>query len=144
VGIRASGGYNRPKGSEAPERACGLSDVRFAVDRERRDAGGTSSSWRAEMLKAYDQATIAQRLTELPSWRLEDGKLRREFVFGNFVEAFGFMTRVALLAERADHHPEWSNVYKRVTIMLSTHEVGGLSERDFELAAEIDALAGVG
>jgi len=96
------------------------------------------------MLKAFDQATIARRLTELPSWRVEDGKLRREFVFGNFVEAFGFMTRVALLAERADHHPEWSNVYKRVTIMLSTHEVGGLSERDFELAAAINALAGVG
>lgn len=92
------------------------------------------------MLSALDQKTVGQRLLELPLWILENGKLRRDFVFSDFVEAFGFMTRVALLAERADHHPEWSNVYKHVTILLSTHEVGGLSDRDFLLAAAIDAL----
>ena len=87
-----------------------------------------------------------QALGTLPGWAEVQGRdaIGKTFVFKDFNEAFGFMTRVALLAERADHHPEWSNVYKRVTIMLSTHEVGGLSERDFELAAEIDALAGVG
>ena len=93
------------------------------------------------MLSALDQGTIGQRLADRPQWTLENGKLRQEFVFRDFVEAFGFMTRVALLAERADHHPEWSNVYKRVVILLSTHEVGGISDRDFLLAAAIDELA---
>ena len=92
------------------------------------------------MLSALDQETIGQRLADRPQWTLENGKLRQEFVFRDFVEAFGFMTRVALLAERADHHPEWSNVYKRVVILLSTHEVGGISDRDFLLAAAIDEL----
>jgi 4a-hydroxytetrahydrobiopterin dehydratase len=93
-----------------------------------------------EMVKAFTQQEIVDELRALPLWRLENARLRRDFVFADFVEAFGFMTRVALLAERADHHPEWSNVYKRVTIQLSTHEVSGISERDTQLAAEIDAL----
>jgi 4a-hydroxytetrahydrobiopterin dehydratase len=92
------------------------------------------------MVKAFTQEELVGELRALPSWRLENARLRRDFVFADFVEAFGFMTRVALLAERADHHPEWSNVYKRVTIQLSTHEVSGISERDTKLAAEIDAL----
>jgi 4a-hydroxytetrahydrobiopterin dehydratase len=75
------------------------------------------------------------------SWTETDGALRREFEFGDFSEAFGFMVRVALLAEQADHHPEWSNVYNRVTITLTTHDARStVTERDRELAARIDQL----
>ena len=66
--------------------------------------------------------------------------ISRRFVFGDFVAAFGFMTRVAILAEKADHHPEWSNVYNRVDIVLTTHDAGGLSQRDIDLAQAIDGL----
>ena len=83
---------------------------------------------------------IEQELATLPEWRLDAGKLYRQFVFPNFVEAFGFMSRVALLAETLNHHPEWSNVYNRVAIHLTTHDAGGISERDFRLARQIDAL----
>jgi len=83
---------------------------------------------------------IQSHLAALPDWSLEDGQLHRRFVFRDFVTAFGFMSQVALLAERADHHPEWSNTYKTVDIHLSTHEAGGISERDFALAKEINAL----
>lgn len=84
----------------------------------------------------------AEALGSLPEWAAvsqPDG-IRREFRFKTFVEAFGFMTRVALLAEAADHHPEWSNVYNRVSITLTTHDAGGLSARDIALAGKIDAL----
>jgi len=83
---------------------------------------------------------IQQRLRALPSWTLRSGKLFRELSFESFVKAFGFMSSVALVAERMDHHPEWSNVYGRVVIELTTHDVGGVSERDFELARHIEAL----
>jgi 4a-hydroxytetrahydrobiopterin dehydratase len=81
-------------------------------------------------------------LATLPDWVLASAgdRIERGFRFGDFIAAFGFMTRVALLAERADHHPEWSNVYNRVSIGLTTHDVGGLSVRDIALAREIDAL----
>ena len=85
---------------------------------------------------------IRQRLGEVPGWHVDADKLRREFQFANFVTAFGFMTRVALLAEKADHHPEWFNVYNKVRIELTTHDAGGLSARDFDLAQKIDAAAG--
>jgi len=85
-------------------------------------------------------AEVERRLGELPAWVLDRHKLYRQFTFDNFVEAFGFMTRVALLAEAMDHHPEWSNVYNRVNIHLTTHDAGGISARDFTLAARIDAL----
>ncbi len=85
-------------------------------------------------------AEIEQALTALPAWSLDQDKLYREFAFGNFIEAFGFMSRVALLAERMDHHPDWSNVYNRVRIHLTTHDAGGLSERDLRLARQIDDL----
>jgi len=83
---------------------------------------------------------VAAELAGLPGWELAAGKLRRELKFGNFVEAFSFMTRVALAAERADHHPEWFNVYNRVVVDLRTHECDGISHRDFELARTIDDL----
>jgi 4a-hydroxytetrahydrobiopterin dehydratase len=76
----------------------------------------------------------------LPGWQVRQGRLVREFRFADFSQAFAFMTRVALLAERLDHHPDWSNAYNRVTIELSTHDAGGLTELDFELARQIGAL----
>lgn len=90
-----------------------------------------------EMLPATARASLA---VDLPHWTVDGEHLRRSFKFATFVEAFGFMSRVALLAERADHHPEWSNVYNKVEIALTTHDAGGLSLRDVKLAGEIDAL----
>ena len=83
-----------------------------------------------------------QALAALSDWHLRDDKLAivREFRFADFSAAFAFMTRVALLAEKADHHPEWSNVYNRVEITLTTHDAGGLSRRDVAMATAIDAL----
>ncbi len=78
---------------------------------------------------------------ELPSWNLIDGKLQRELRFADFSEAFAFMARVALAAEAMGHHPEWSNVWNRVSISLTTHDTGGLSNLDLELARRIDAIA---
>ncbi len=88
------------------------------------------------------QAEREQSLAELPDWTLrEDGlAITRAFKFRNFSEAFAFMTRVALAAEKLDHHPEWSNVYNRVTITLTTHDAGGLSERDIKMARAINKL----
>jgi len=83
---------------------------------------------------------VQARMVEIPAWKLEDEALHRRFLFKNFQEAFAFMVRVAILAEKADHHPEWSNVYRTVDIRLSTHEAGGISERDFALAIAIDNL----
>lgn len=84
----------------------------------------------------------ASWLDALPEWSLaRDGKaIERKFAFADFSEAFAFMARVALLAEQRDHHPEWSNVYNRVEIALTTHDAGGLSLRDVEMAERIDAL----
>ena len=71
---------------------------------------------------------------------LDSGKLSKTFVFSNFIEAFGFMSKVALYAEKANHHPEWFNVYKTVEVKLVTHEVGGISEKDFDLANKMESL----
>ena len=79
---------------------------------------------------------------ELGTWTLQEDKLHREYKFQNFVQAFGFMAQVALLAESANHHPEWFNVYNRVVIDLTTHEAGGISEKDFDLARRVEAIAG--
>jgi 4a-hydroxytetrahydrobiopterin dehydratase len=81
---------------------------------------------------------INKQLAQLDGWSLHDDKLQRQFVFRHFVEAFGFMSQVALLAEAMDHHPEWSNVYNRVKIELTTHDAGGITERDFMLAGRIN------
>lgn len=77
---------------------------------------------------------------ELPGWRLDGEHLARSFQFADFSQAFAFMVRVALLAEQQNHHPEWSNVWNRVEIRLTTHDAGGLSARDVTLAKAIDAL----
>lgn len=92
--------------------------------------------------KLDDQAR-ATALQELPRWEYdaEVGGIRRTLSFSDFAEAFGFMTRVAILAEKADHHPEWFNVYNRVEILLTTHDAGGLSERDIAMAKAIDSFA---
>lgn len=81
-------------------------------------------------------------LAKLPAWRYDAGRdaIIRAFTFANFNEAFAFMTRVALAAEKMDHHPDWSNVYNRVEIALSTHDAGGVSQRDITLATLIDGL----
>ncbi|MEO0616480.1 MAG: 4a-hydroxytetrahydrobiopterin dehydratase [Pseudomonadota bacterium] len=92
-------------------------------------------------MQALDTDTIQSRLTEIPGWTLEDDKLTREFTFEDFVAAFAFMTAVALEAEKAAHHPEWFNVYNRVRVQLTTHDAGGISDKDFALAARMNALA---
>ena len=78
--------------------------------------------------------------TKLTSWKLLDDQLVREFKFKDFIEAFGFMTKVALLAQQANHHPEWSNVYNKVKICLTTHDAGGITIKDTDLALEIENL----
>ncbi|MDQ6981175.1 MAG: 4a-hydroxytetrahydrobiopterin dehydratase [Ghiorsea sp.] len=73
-------------------------------------------------------------------WCIQDEKLHKSFKFNNFISAFGFISQVAILAEKANHHPEWFNVYNRVDIDLTTHEAGGISQRDFDLAQNIETL----
>jgi 4a-hydroxytetrahydrobiopterin dehydratase len=88
------------------------------------------------------EGQIQYALQELPGWSVAEGKLHREFRFRSFAEAFAFMTRVAIEAHAMDHHPEWSNVYNRVTIDLVTHVTGNtITERDVTLAKVIDDLA---
>jgi 4a-hydroxytetrahydrobiopterin dehydratase len=91
-------------------------------------------------IEKLSPAEIEERLAHLPDWGLDQHKLFRHFVFENFIEAFGFMAQVALLAETMNHHPEWSNAWNRVEIYLTTHDAGGISERDFTLAKQIDSL----
>lgn len=95
-------------------------------------------------VEQLSEAERADALDGLPEWDYDDARdaITRTIVFTDFAEAFGFMTQVALLAERADHHPEWSNVWNRVEILLTTHDAGGLSGRDIELATAIDAILG--
>jgi 4a-hydroxytetrahydrobiopterin dehydratase len=92
----------------------------------------------AEMLS---DSAIADALAELDGWALDDGKLHRVFKFAGFVQAFGFMTSAAIEAEKMDHHPEWSNVYSKVSVHLVTHSVGGITNLDIELAKKMNALA---
>lgn len=90
--------------------------------------------------KKRTEQEISSGIGALKGWSLANGKLHKEFKFRNFVEAFGFMTRVALIAEGMNHHPEWFNVYNRVTIDLTTHDVGGISNFDFEFAAKVEGV----
>lgn len=84
---------------------------------------------------------LAERLDTLGGWELVEGRLHKEFRFADFVEAFGFMTRVALVAERLDHHPDWTNVWNRVDVTISSHDAGGLTARCVALAEACDRLA---
>ncbi|MGH7317224.1 MAG: 4a-hydroxytetrahydrobiopterin dehydratase [Candidatus Rokuibacteriota bacterium] len=87
-------------------------------------------------------AEVTQRLAALPGWTIKDGKLHRELTFPDFTQAFAFMTDVAREADALDHHPEWFNVYNRVVIDLATHDAGGITTLDFELARRAEDLAG--
>ncbi|RMF19271.1 MAG: 4a-hydroxytetrahydrobiopterin dehydratase [Candidatus Dadabacteria bacterium] len=83
---------------------------------------------------------ISERLGALDGWTVDGDRLHRSLTFPDFASAFGFMTTVALIAEQLGHHPDWHNVYNRVDVYLTTHDCGGISERDFELAARIDQI----
>jgi 4a-hydroxytetrahydrobiopterin dehydratase len=85
---------------------------------------------------------VKQHMSQLEGWNLKEGKLHRAFECKDFVTAFGNMTRVALVAESMNHHPEWFNVYNKVVIDLNTHSVSGISDLDFKLAAKIDQIFG--
>jgi 4a-hydroxytetrahydrobiopterin dehydratase len=91
--------------------------------------------------KKLSDAEIQSRLPKLTSWSLQNGKLHREYKFKDFVTAFGFMSSVALTAESMNHHPEWFNVYSTVKIDLNTHDAGGVTELDFQLAEKTEAFA---
>ena len=95
----------------------------------------------AEQARKLNQSEIDEALQKLPGWTVENGKLHRQYQFKNFVEAFGFMASVALVAESMNHHPEWFNVYHKVVVDLSTHSIGGISNFDIELARMMETLA---
>ncbi len=96
------------------------------------------------MAQKLDNAARRSALAKLNGWSEVSGRdaITKKFTFKNFNEAFGFMSRVALVAEKMDHHPEWSNVYKTVDVTLSTHDAGGLTELDVKLAEAMDKIAG--
>lgn len=91
-------------------------------------------------MKKYAHAEIIAKLNALPGWRLEDDFITKTFVFKDFSEAFGFLGRVALISEAIAHHPDWSGVYNKVTIKLNTHDVGGITDRDFDFAQRVEQL----
>ncbi len=95
----------------------------------------------AQLLTDAERATLAE---DLPGWTPTEGRdaLQKRFVFRDFNEAFGFMSRVALVAEKMDHHPEWSNVYRTVDVVLATHDAGGLTKLDVDLAKAMNRIAG--
>ena len=95
------------------------------------------------MAQKLDDAARTAIPARLPGWRTADGRdaIQKTFKFKDFNEAFGFMARAALVAEKMDHHPEWANVYNRVTVDLTTHDAGGISAKDFELAGLLDSFA---
>jgi len=89
--------------------------------------------------KKLSGSELEDTVKNLPGWELKDGKLQKSFKFSNFVEAFGFMTKIALEAEKINHHPEWSNVYNNVAVKLSTHDTDGITDYDIKLAKIIDS-----
>ena len=84
---------------------------------------------------------ITKELSNLPGWNVTNGKLHKDFIFKDFIEAFGFISKAAIHIEKMNHHPEWFNEWNKVVVDLTTHDVGGISERDFRLAAEMEKLA---
>jgi len=95
----------------------------------------------AEQARKLTESEIAEALSKLPGWSVENGKLHRQYQFKNFIEAFGFMASAALVAESMNHHPEWFNVYHKVVVDLMTHSVGAISNLDFDLARMMETLA---
>jgi 4a-hydroxytetrahydrobiopterin dehydratase len=95
----------------------------------------------AERKKLTD-SEVNEKLAGLPGWSIKDSKLHKTFQFNSFIQAFGFMTKVAIVAEAMNHHPEWFNVYNKVTVDLVTHDLGGISSFDFELAKKMEEFAG--
>jgi 4a-hydroxytetrahydrobiopterin dehydratase len=95
-------------------------------------------------MKKLDPAVRADALKTLPGWTEASGRdaIVKTFKFKDFSEAFAFMTRAALKAEQMDHHPEWSNIYNKVEVLLTTHDAGGLTQRDIDLARAMDGFAG--
>jgi len=93
------------------------------------------------VIKPLTQNELTNALAGLKDWQIIDGKLHRDLKFKSFVEAFGFMSSIAIVAESQGHHPEWFNVYNRVTIDLVTHDAGGITDKDTELASIINELA---
>ena len=95
------------------------------------------------MTKKLDAASRAKAFAELPDWREVVGRdaIAKKFIFKDFNEAFAFMTRAAMLAEKMDHHPEWSNVYRTVEVVLATHDAGGVTEKDIAMARAMDGFA---
>ena len=92
-------------------------------------------------METQEKSNIVQLVKEkLPSWQVKNNSLYKEFTFKNFVEAFSFMTAVALEAEKMDHHPDWMNVYNKVIIHLNTHSAGGITDNDFKLAGKIEKI----
>ncbi|MBD3168428.1 MAG: 4a-hydroxytetrahydrobiopterin dehydratase [candidate division Zixibacteria bacterium] len=87
-----------------------------------------------------DNSTLSEELKRLPEWKVEDGALIKDFEFKNFIEAFGFMSRVAMIAEKMNHHPSWFNSYKLVKIALFTHSENAITRKDIQLASAIEIL----
>jgi 4a-hydroxytetrahydrobiopterin dehydratase len=92
--------------------------------------------------RALTETEILGKLGEESQWELKDNKLYRRLLFEDFVHAFGFLSQIAIVAEKMDHHPEWANVYRTVDIYLTTHDVGGVSDKDFMLLEKIENLIG--
>lgn len=92
-------------------------------------------------MKKLDEAKIRAMVGKMPGWSVAGGKLHREYKFPDFAHAFGMMATAAPGIEKMDHHPEWSNVYNRVTVDLSTHDAGGITQEDFDLAALLEGIA---
>jgi 4a-hydroxytetrahydrobiopterin dehydratase len=93
------------------------------------------------VMKRLTEAEIAQALVDLPDWTVHEGKLHRKYQFHDFAHAFGFMATAAPLIEKMNHHPEWFNVYNRVTVDLSTHDTGGITQKDADLARVLEHIA---
>jgi 4a-hydroxytetrahydrobiopterin dehydratase len=93
------------------------------------------------MREKMSEQEIAEALAALPEWSVKDAKLHREYRFEDFIHAFGFMAAAAIAIEKMNHHPAWTNVWSSVTVDLWTHDAGGITKRDFELAALLERLA---
>jgi 4a-hydroxytetrahydrobiopterin dehydratase len=92
-------------------------------------------------MKKLEDTQISEMVATMPGWSVKDGKLHREYKFADFPHAFGMMATAAPAIEKMDHHPEWSNVYNRVTVDLSTHDAGGITQKDFDLAMLLEGIA---